>query len=307
MPKSADPVVLQGGNPHWAVPTRMSHPWAICEPAISREAGLKTRLFINEELHPGEILSLGRGTAAVYSARTPDHSHDTNEDGAAIISLDAETAVLAVADGVGGARGGEQASGLAIKSLCRAIESTVGEERELRDGILDGFEKANHTVIDMAIGAASTLAAVEIEGNHVRPYHVGDSTIIVVGQRGKIKTKTIAHSPVGYGVEGGFLDENAAMNHKDRDVISNMIGSTEMHIQVGPILKLARRDTVLLASDGLSDNLHTEEIVDLIRKGPLESSVKALSEKATSRMLNPNGENPSKADDLTFVLFRLNS
>ena len=64
---------------------------------------------------------------------------------------------------------------------------------------------------------------------------------------------------------------------------------------------------VLLASDGLSDNLHTEEIVELVRKGPFERSIEALSEKAINRMLHPNGENPSKADDLTFVLFRLKS
>jgi serine/threonine protein phosphatase PrpC len=213
--------------------------------------------------------------------------------------------VLAVADGVGGARGGDQASSLAVETLRRAVATSVKEERELRWGILNAFETANQSVIDMAIGAASTLAAVEIDGNHIRPYHVGDSTIIVVGQRGKVKTKTVAHSPVGYGVEGGFIDEDDAMNHKDRHLISNSIGSTDMHIEVGPVLKLAKRDTVLLASDGLSDNLSTEEIVERIRRGPLEPAVKELAARATERMLHPNGGHPSKPDDLTIILFRL--
>lgn len=266
---------------------------------------MDTRLFMNEELCPGEVFALGGGVAAVYTARAPDQERERNEDAAAVIPLSADAGVLAVADGVGGSRGGDQASSLAVKSLCDAITSAVSEDRELRYGILNGFETANRSVIDMGIGAATTLAAVEIDGNRIRPYHVGDSKIIVVGQRGKLKTKSVDHSPVGYAVEGGFLDEDAAMNHKDRHLISNIIGSADMRIEVGPVIKLAKHDTVLLASDGLSDNLSTDEIVELIRKGPLETSVAALSERVKKRMLNPNGGSPSKPDDLTFVLFRL--
>ncbi len=272
----------------------------------AREAPLDARLFINEDLCEGETLSLGLGTAAVYTARTPDQSHEKNEDAAAVIPLGTRTGVLAVADGVGGSRGGDQASSLTVRSLRDAIVSAVTDDRELRYGILNGFETANRSVIDMGIGAATTLAAVEVDGNRIRPYHVGDSTIIVVGQRGKIKNKNVAHSPVGYAVEGGFLDEDAAMNHEDRHLISNIIGSAEMRIEMGPVIKLAKHDTVLLASDGLSDNLSTDEIVELIRKGPLDESVAALSKRAMRRMLNPNGGTPSKPDDLTFVLFRLN-
>ncbi|MEJ2720235.1 MAG: protein phosphatase 2C domain-containing protein [bacterium] len=267
---------------------------------------MDARLFMNEELCPGEIVALGGGIAVVYTARAPDQDREKNEDAAAIIPLGPTSGVLAVADGVGGSRGGDQASSLAVRSLHDAIISAVTEDRELRYGILNGFETANRLVIDMGIGAATTLAAVEIEGNRIRPYHVGDSKIIVVGQRGKMKTKSVDHSPVGYAVEGGFLDEDAAMNHEDRHLISNSIGSADMRIEVGPIIKLAKHDTVLLASDGLSDNLSTDEIVELIRKGPLETSVAALSGRVKQRMLNPNGGLPSKPDDLTFLLFRLN-
>jgi serine/threonine protein phosphatase PrpC len=272
-----------------------------------REASLDARLYINEDLCTGEVISLGSGTAAVYTAKAPDGRHEKNEDSAAVIPAGLRAGVLAVADGVGGSRGGGQASSLAVTTLQRAVSTAIEEERELRWGILNGFETANQSVIDMAIGAASTLAAVEIDGNHLRPYHAGDSTIIVVGQRGKIKTKTVAHSPVGYGVEGGFIDEDAAMNHEDRHLISNSIGSSDMHIEMGAVLRLAKHDTVLLASDGLSDNLSTEEIVEKIRKGPIEPAIRALAARATERMRHPNGGHPSKPDDLTIVLFRLNS
>ena len=52
-------------------------------------------------------------------------------------------------------------------------------------------------------------------------------------------------------------------------MLFNVIGSSDMRVEVGPALQLAARDTVLLASDGLFDNLYIDEIVDTIRRGPL--------------------------------------
>ncbi len=297
-----DPDISLAKNSHTRCTSRKDRRFA-----DFREATLKSRLFINQELLEGEIVPLEWGTAAIYSARSPDRNQngDSNEDSAAVLRLGKNTAVLAVADGCGGLRGGRQASGIAITHLRKSIINALKEDRELRYGILNGFEEANKQVIEMGIGAATTLAALEIQGNRVRPYHVGDSTIMVVGQRGKIKKQTVSHSPVGYAVEGGFLDENSAMFHKDRHLISNMIGAADMHIEVGPPIELAVRDTVILATDGLSDNLNTQEIVDTIRTGPLDRSLKTLSEKARDRMQNPGNGHPSKLDDLTFIVYRL--
>ena len=63
-------------------------------------------------------------------------------------------------------------------------------------------------------------------------------------------------------------------------------------------------DTLLLASDALFDNLRTDEIVERIRKGPIESSADRLSADAQRRMTEPTPGEPSKPDDLSFVIFR---
>ena len=68
---------------------------------------------------------------------------------------------------------------------------------------------------------------------------------------------------------------------------------------------LAKKDTVLVASDGLFDNLHQQEIVDIIRSGPLSESAAQLSALARQRMIEPQPEDPSKPDDLSLLLFRL--
>jgi serine/threonine protein phosphatase PrpC len=138
----------------------------------------------------------------------------------------------------------------------------------------------------------------------MRTYHVGDSAILVTGQRGKLKLQTIPHSPIGYAVEAGLMNEEDAIRHEARHVISNVIGLEQMRIEIGPVVEMARRDTLLLATDGLLDNLLPSEIVELVRSGPLEEAVSDLVEEAQRRMTSQLGAAPSKPDDLTVIAYR---
>ena len=95
--------------------------------------------------------------------------------------------------------------------------------------------------------------------------------------------------------------------NEDRHIVSNVVGTQDTHIEIGPRRKLSARDTLLIASDGLFDNLHTEEIVELIRKGPLRNAAQNLITCVSRRMEDPSEEHPCKPDDVTFVLFRVNS
>lgn len=262
------------------------------------------QLLLNMEMAPGEVRPFAQGVAAVYSARCPD-KQTPNEDGAVLIPVNAQSGVLAVADGLGGERAGEQASRTALNELVASIRSVDPHDSDLRTAILNGFDNANRAVSALGIGAGTTLVVIEIQGRTVRSYHVGDSMTLVVGQRGRIKLQTISHSPVGYAVEAGLLDEAEAMHHEDRHVVSNMLGTPNMRIDLGSTIELAPRDTLLLASDGLSDNLSTEEIVARIRKGPLERVIRCLADDCRRRMDGMEFGQPCKPDDLTFIAFRL--
>ena len=79
-----------------------------------------------------------------------------------------------------------------------------------------------------------------------------------------------------------------------------------MRIEIGPIVQIRPRDTVVLASDGLFDNLRLAEIINLVRKGPLIKVVEQVSKLCHKRMTNPQESHPSKPDDLTFLIFRPN-
>ncbi len=251
------------------------------------------------------------GGLAVVASRTAPEKTSANEDNAAVIPLGDNQAVLLVADGLGGHAGGELASRMAIEHMEEALRQRVEESEgpldaeQLRSAIINGIERANAAVRELGTGAATTLCVAEIQGDTVRVYHIGDSAIMLVGQRGKIKFQTLAHSPVGYAVEAGLLAEADAIHHEERHLISNVLGSAEMRIEMGPSRKMSFRDTLLLTSDGLLDNLLTDEIVARCRKGPLDKGVEQLMTDAFKRMeRGPNGSKPSKPDDLTIVAFR---
>lgn len=269
---------------------------------MNRAAG-PPLVYVEADMAEGELHAFAGGHALVFTARAPAKD-SPNEDAAALIPFDEESGVLVVADGIGGGRAGEQAS----RTTIGAIESALAEARAnsalLRTGIIDGIERANRAVLDLGLGAGTTLALVEIQGSAVRPYHVGDSVILATGQRGKVKWQSICHSPIGYAVEAGVMAEADAMHHADRHLVSNLVGSPSMRIELGPALELAPRDTLLIASDGLADNLHTDEIIERVRKGPLARVGTLLASAVRDRMVHPADGAPSKPDDLTFVIYR---
>lgn len=260
------------------------------------------QLHLDRAMEGVEATEVAGGLAVVHSSRAPGKT-TPNEDAAAVIPLAPGVAVLAVADGLGGARSGHEAAALAIHCLADTVRGH-GVDEPLRAAVLDAFEVANEAVLGLGVGAATTLSVVELRAGVVRPYHAGDSAILVVGQRGRLKLETTSHSPVGFGLASGLLDEEEALHHEDRHVVSNVLGTADMRIEMGSELALAPRDTVLLASDGLLDNLHADEIVDCIRKGPLAAAALRLVKQAARRMLHPREGEPSKPDDLTLIAYR---
>lgn len=274
-------------------------------PARALAPAEDVRLLVNDERGVVTLFPVAGGEAVLFSARSPDKL-TVNEDAAALIPVDASTCVLVVADGLGGERAGQEASSLAVKTIARIVREAAEQgEHSLRAAILDAIETANEAILQLGLGAATTLAVAEITEGEVRPYHVGDSMILVTGGLGKIKLLTVSHAPVAMAVESGMMDEHEAMHHEHRHIVSNVVGSESMRIEIGAKLKLAPRDTLILASDGLSDNLHTGEIITRIRKGPLEASISGLIDDVNERMRQPVDGIPHKPDDLTLIAFRL--
>ncbi len=237
-----------------------------------------------------------------YSLPSPEHP-DHNDDAAGVWLRANGNAVLAVADGMGGTLQGGDAASTSIKCLDKGLRGAP-EDGDLRSVILDAFENANQTVVDRFGGSGTTLVVCEIFGGEVRTYNVGDSAAMLVGQRGRMKIETIAHSPVGYGVAAGLIDPETALQHEDRHFLSNHLGSRSMHVEVGSSRTMATRDTLLLASDGLMDNIPPRELIEIVRCGNLRAAAQRLTELCEERMDGRSSEVEGKADDMTFLLLR---
>jgi serine/threonine protein phosphatase PrpC len=246
----------------------------------------EAELLFAQEMDAPSAHRLECGHTVVFSAKSPT-KETANEDAAALLPIDAKRCVLAVADGVGGHPSGDDAARVALQELRAALAGAGDSDQSVRDAILDGIERANDAV------------------RTVRSYHVGDSGLLVVGQRGRVKLQTVDHSPVGYAVEAGVLNEEEAIHHRDRHLLSNALGTEDMRVEVGSSFELSPRDTLVIASDGLFDNLRTEEIAGHVRKGPLGDALASLVSACRGRMQTRVNGTPSKPDDLTVIGFRL--
>ena len=262
---------------------------------------LEIHRFIEDNLDKPVEIEIAHGHAVVYTHCAP-YKDNANEDAVCLMERSDGDGILALADGVGGERAGSMASKIMLETLADNFKANPNQG--LQGILLNAVDLANQSILNQGIGAATTIAAVGIHEAVIRPYHVGDSDILLVGQRGRIKFQSIPHSPTGYAVEAGMLHEDDATGHEDRHYVSNVVGSSDMHIDIGPILQMSNRDRLLIMSDGVSDNLLIQEIIELVRAGPLKRAAKALLEACRQRMEEEQSDPPGKPDDLSFILYQ---
>lgn len=253
-----------------------------------------------DDERPRTIAVPGLGRCVCVSRAAPGKRR-ANEDALAIFPLGPRGVVIAVADGAGGMPHADAAARLAVESLDHALR---GDVESVEEAVLAGFKAAHDAIGDLRLGAASTLIAAWITATDIVFFNAGDSQAVIAGGRGKPKFVTVAHSPVGMAQASGELGEEEALVHPERHIVANMLGVGEVRVEWSRKRLLAQRDTVLLASDGVFDNLRIGEICGLIHRADLERAGEALLAASDSRMREPRPGQPGKPDDLTFVLFR---
>jgi serine/threonine protein phosphatase PrpC len=207
--------------------------------------------------------------------------------------------LFAVADGMGGAQAGEVASKLAAS----AVEGG-------RDGSLRGLERvaaliqeANRRVYERATsdpaasGMGTTMTVALVEGRTVTIGHVGDSRAYLV-RDGRMEQLTDDHSLVNELLKSGKLSPEEAEVHPQRSVITRAVG-TDPDVDVDAFtIEAQDGDVFLLCSDGLTDMVEDEDILELVDKyrDDLDRAVKSLVAAAN----RGGGE-----DNITAVAFRI--
>jgi len=209
--------------------------------------------------------------------------------------------LFAVADGMGGAQAGEVASQLAASAL-EDGDSNGLEGTQRIDALI---QEANRRIHDRAStdptasGMGTTMTVALVDGMTVAIGHVGDSRAYLV--RGEqMEQLTDDHSLVNELVKTGKLSAEEAQVHPQRSVITRAVG-TDPDVDVdGFTLEAQDGDVFLICSDGLSDMVEDEEILELVHQNrdDLDKAVKALVNAAN----RGGGE-----DNITAVAFRISS
>jgi serine/threonine protein phosphatase PrpC len=183
--------------------------------------------------------------------------------------------LLVVADGIGGHRGGDYASALAVVGIENLLLNTLGWLCALQgDGVLEELREALRAAdrwVEKAAGRrpdlrgmGTTLTLAYVTGDTLYVAHAGDSRCYR-HRRGRLEPLTSDHTLVAKMVSGGLISQQEADHHEMRNVVTNAVGGgkpgvePEMHKH-----SVAAGDTILLCTDGLTGHLSDDEIAALL-------------------------------------------
>lgn len=201
--------------------------------------------------------------------------------------------LLVVADGLGGHRGGEVASRMAVDQIVAVMggsgaeDGVAGPDRAAR--LRAAIESANEAILkesrrDRTLeGMGTTIVALLLaEDGETWVAHVGDSRLYRVRET-SIEGLTEDHSLVATLVREGVLDAEEARNDPRRNQILRALGvRDDVEVEVAA-LERCPGDTYLLCSDGLHGMLEDEAIRSIVaRPEPPEARVEALIDAANA-------------------------
>lgn len=198
---------------------------------------------------------------AVGAASDIGQVREGNEDSYLVIAP-----LYAVADGMGGHRGGEVASNLALETVQTLFEQGSGT-------LAEQIEQANRAVFDRSqkdrsvSGMGTTLTAALIDGGRVHLAHVGDSRAYLF-RAGELSLLTEDHTLVHKMVVEGEITEEEAETHPHRSILTRALG-VDAAVQVDESdVEVAGGDRILLCSDGLTGMVSDEQIREILGRNP---------------------------------------
>ena len=221
---------------------------------------------------------------------------DQNQDAYAVGELPGEVVWAVVCDGMGGAAGGNIASALAVKVISEKITSSYNEkmrDSSIRNLLDSAITAANIEVYDLAysrpelMGMGTTVVCAIVRDSVAYIAHAGDSRAYLANNGG-LTQLTIDHSMVQDLVNRGQITEEEAENHPNKNLITRAIG-VDKRIDIDfNQAELNEDETLLLCTDGLSNYVSKNELLDDISDGQYYAFADRLVKRANS---NGGGDN----------------
>jgi len=228
----------------------------------------------------------------VGAATDVGRARERNED-----SLLTAPPLYAVADGMGGHRGGNVASELALQVLSRMGDGSW-------DRLADQVREANRAILERAQGDRSlsgmgtTLTAAYTEDDVIHLVHVGDSRAYLL-REGELHRLTEDHTLVHRMAMEGRITEAEEETHPQRSILIRALG-VEEPVDVDEVPVDARPgDRVLLCSDGLHSMVSEGDILRTLAEA-------SDAQQAADRLVD-TANRAGGLDNITVIVLDLES
>ncbi|MGB1288206.1 MAG: Stp1/IreP family PP2C-type Ser/Thr phosphatase [Aggregatilineales bacterium] len=222
-----------------------------------------------------------------------------NED--SVLILESEKCLLAiVADGMGGAVAGEEASRIAVETIQAELMTDAYPQPEsysdmdideLAELMGESVIEASNRIYQRALenphlkGMGTTLTMAFVRQNGIVLAHVGDSRAYLLDEHDGMRRITSDHSFVQALIDAGHITEEEAENHPMKNVLYRALGQSAEELEVDTDdVSLYSGNRLLLCSDGLTLHLDDDEIEDILQSGDNADDIcKTLVDTANAR------------------------
>jgi len=237
-------------------------------------------------------------------AETRTGSRDVNEDSYAIVDgpelAPSVLGLIAVADGIGGLGSGHIASSTTLTTISDTFRRLMATHSSgvppIHDWLSFCFHKANSDVLRMGLvlpklkGMGSTCTCAVVTQSHVYLCHVGDSRAYLWREATLRQLSTDEWF-------NGLRQPDNPRKHKAVTLVNQAIGWQPTISPAKSVEPIRRGDTIILCTDGLTDNLTTIEIESILAAGnDLSQTCRDLADEASGK---------TGADNVTVVMARL--
>lgn len=233
----------------------------------------------------------------IYKTSHVGKTRSENQDRVMAVSYGTGKAMLAIADGMGGAAAG----GHAAKTAMRVLESHLngaGLDPEALAGVM---KKAGERIIALATrdsklhGMGTTLTAVCIDHDVANWAHVGDSRLYSL-RGGRLTQVSRDHRFLQDLIDAGDITLAEALDHPLRNHLDQCVGSPDVQPDFGS-LALETGDVLLLTTDGVHDHVARPRLVSLLDSGQDLPGIADL--------LIKDAVDSGSTDDMSIVLGRV--
>ncbi len=226
---------------------------------------------------------------------------ESNQDAYAVGEFSDEVVWTVVCDGMGGAAGGNIASALAVKVISEKINASYRDkmrDSSIRNMLDSALTAANIEVYDFAEmkpelhGMGTTVVCAIVKDNQAYIAHAGDSRAYVFS-KDNVRQVTTDHSMVQDLLSKGKITSEEAEHHPNKNIITRAVGvNKSIDIDFDQI-DFDDDDVLLLCTDGLSNYVSNEEMIELMSDGKHYAFADRLVSQA-----NKNGG----GDNITVVI-----